>query len=216
MITLAHISDIHLSPLPQVGLSDLFGKRLTGFLNWKLKRHGEMNIGTLARSADAFGATALVVTGHAADPYDPQAVRASTGSLFALTVLRVPAHGPVVDYAHANGYRIIGTDEHGSALADAPLDTGRITTHPRCSARSVDLAAMVDREDCLDAPVVIDRVRDPVVAAIGTVRALELEAKLVTDPDAASASSRTNQLYLALKLATMRLLTRSLSLEHSR
>ena len=49
MITLAHISDIHLSPLPQVGLSDLVGKRLTGFLNWKLKRHGEMNIGTLAR-----------------------------------------------------------------------------------------------------------------------------------------------------------------------
>ena len=52
------------------------------------------NIGTLARSADAFGASALVVTGHAADPYDPQAVRASTGSLFALTVLRVPGPGP--------------------------------------------------------------------------------------------------------------------------
>src|SRR5690606_22896063 len=49
MITLAHISDIHLSPLPEVGLSDLFGKRFTGYLNWKLKRHGEMNVGTLAR-----------------------------------------------------------------------------------------------------------------------------------------------------------------------
>lgn len=83
------------------------------------------NIGTLARSADAFGASALVVTGHAADPYDPQAVRASTGSLFALTVLRVPAAGPVVEHAHANGYRIVGTDEHGTALAEAPLD-GRL------------------------------------------------------------------------------------------
>lgn len=83
------------------------------------------NIGTLARSADAFGASALVITGHAADPYDPQSVRASTGSLFALTVLRVPAHGPVVDHAHVNGYRIVGTDEHGTALADAPLD-GRV------------------------------------------------------------------------------------------
>lgn len=83
------------------------------------------NIGTLARSADAFGASALVVTGHAADPYDPQAVRASTGSLFALTVLRVPGHGPVVEHAHANGYRIVGTDEHGTSLADAALD-GRV------------------------------------------------------------------------------------------
>ena len=40
------------------------------------------NIGTLVRSADAFGATAVLVTGHAADPYDPKSVRASAGSLF--------------------------------------------------------------------------------------------------------------------------------------
>ncbi len=49
MITLAHISDIHLSPLPKVGPRDLVGKRLTGFLNWKLKRHGELNSETLVQ-----------------------------------------------------------------------------------------------------------------------------------------------------------------------
>ncbi|HEY8575021.1 MAG TPA: metallophosphoesterase [Devosia sp.] len=48
MITLAHISDIHLSPMPEVALRDLFGKRLTGYLNWKIKRHGELNSETLA------------------------------------------------------------------------------------------------------------------------------------------------------------------------
>ena len=48
MITLAHISDIHLSPMPDVGWRDLLGKRLTGFLNWKLKRHGELNSETLS------------------------------------------------------------------------------------------------------------------------------------------------------------------------
>ena len=83
------------------------------------------NIGTLARSADAFGAAALVVTGHAADPYDPRAVRASTGSLFALTVLRVPGHGPVVEWAHEHGYRIVGTDEHGTDLGSVDL-SGRL------------------------------------------------------------------------------------------
>lgn len=83
------------------------------------------NIGTLARSADAFGASALVVTGHAADPYDPQSVRASTGSLFALTVLRVPGPGPVVEHAHAHGYRIVGTDEVGSPLGEVDL-SGRL------------------------------------------------------------------------------------------
>jgi len=48
MITLAHISDIHLSPMPEVALRDLLGKRLTGFLNWKMRRNEELNSETLA------------------------------------------------------------------------------------------------------------------------------------------------------------------------
>lgn len=72
------------------------------------------NIGTLARSADAFGATGLVVTGHAADPYDPRTVRASTGSLFALTVVRSPGHREVLDWARPHGVRVVGTDEGAS------------------------------------------------------------------------------------------------------
>ena len=58
------------------------------------------NIGTLIRSADAFGAHGVIVTGHAADPYDPRAVRASTGSLFAIPVVRVPSHREVLAWAH--------------------------------------------------------------------------------------------------------------------
>lgn len=76
------------------------------------------NIGTLVRSADAFGAGGVIVTGHAADPYDPRAVRASTGSLFALPVVRVPSHREVLDWAgglRADGVpvQVVGTDERG-------------------------------------------------------------------------------------------------------
>jgi tRNA G18 (ribose-2'-O)-methylase SpoU len=76
------------------------------------------NIGTLVRSADAFGADGVVVTGHAADVYDPKAVRASTGSLFGLPVVRVPSHQAVLDWVRdvrAGGVelRVVGTDEHG-------------------------------------------------------------------------------------------------------
>jgi TrmH family RNA methyltransferase len=77
------------------------------------------NLGTLVRSADAFGATGLVVTGHAADPYDPRAVRASTGSLFALPVVRAEGHRPVLDWLDTLGdagvvCQVIGTDETGT------------------------------------------------------------------------------------------------------
>jgi len=34
--------------MPDVGWRDLLGKRLTGYLNWRLKRHGELNSETLA------------------------------------------------------------------------------------------------------------------------------------------------------------------------
>jgi 23S rRNA (uridine2479-2'-O)-methyltransferase len=76
------------------------------------------NLGTLIRSADAFGASGVIVTGHAADVYDPQSVRASTGSLFSLPAVRVPSHRPVLDWAgalRAAGVEVsvVGTDEHG-------------------------------------------------------------------------------------------------------
>jgi tRNA G18 (ribose-2'-O)-methylase SpoU len=77
------------------------------------------NIGTLIRSADAFGAHGVVVTGHAADPYDPRAVRASTGSLFAIPVVRVPSHREVLAWTSA---RIVATDERAEAdVADTDL-----------------------------------------------------------------------------------------------
>jgi tRNA G18 (ribose-2'-O)-methylase SpoU len=82
------------------------------------------NIGTLARSADAFGASGLVVTGHAADPYDPRAVRASTGSLFALTVVRAPSHRELLDWARPAGVRVVGTDETGTVDLRAADLTG--------------------------------------------------------------------------------------------
>lgn len=85
------------------------------------------NIGTLIRSADAFGASGVVVTGHAADVYDPKTVRASTGSLFAVPVIRVPSPRPVLAWAgalRATGVavRLVGTDETGPVdLADHDL-----------------------------------------------------------------------------------------------
>jgi TrmH family RNA methyltransferase len=81
------------------------------------------NLGSIIRSADAFGAHGVLVAGHAADPYDPKAVRASTGSLFALPTVRVPGLEQVEAWRarqRADGVeiRLVGTDEHGTADVD--------------------------------------------------------------------------------------------------
>jgi tRNA G18 (ribose-2'-O)-methylase SpoU len=78
------------------------------------------NLGTLVRSADAFGACGVVVTGHAADIYDPRTVRASTGSLFTLPVVHVASAPDVLAWlAHERAdLRIVGTDESGATTVD--------------------------------------------------------------------------------------------------
>lgn len=79
---------------------------------------GPGNIGTLLRSIDAFGGAGLVVTGHAADPYDPKSVRASTGSLFCIPTVRAEGPLPVLelinDLRESGGpVQLLGTDEGG-------------------------------------------------------------------------------------------------------
>ncbi|MPZ38142.1 MAG: metallophosphoesterase [Rhizobiales bacterium] len=46
---LAHVSDPHLAPLPQVRLYELIGKRVTGFVNWRRKRAAIHQAEVLAR-----------------------------------------------------------------------------------------------------------------------------------------------------------------------
>lgn len=43
MFRLAHISDIHLSPLPRVRYRELASKRITGYINWLRNRKGAMH-----------------------------------------------------------------------------------------------------------------------------------------------------------------------------
>lgn len=76
------------------------------------------NIGAIVRSMDALGGHGLIVSGHAADPYDPKSVRASTGSLFATPVVRAASGTPVFDWVRdvrtqGTPLTLIATDERG-------------------------------------------------------------------------------------------------------
>lgn len=82
------------------------------------------NIGTVIRSADAFGAAGVIVTAHAADVYDPKTVRASTGSLFAVPVVRQASHKEVLAWAREHELPVVGTDETGSLDIDSYDLTG--------------------------------------------------------------------------------------------
>jgi TrmH family RNA methyltransferase len=88
---------------------------------------GPGNIGSLARSVDALGGAGLVVTGHAADPWDPAAIRASTRAVVALPVGGAPTHPEVLDWvasrrAAGEPWTVLGLDEAGGReLAEEDL-----------------------------------------------------------------------------------------------
>jgi len=66
MITLAHMSDIHLAPLPPVRAKDLLNKRITGYVNWRMKRQRTLDgegLNTLVRHMQAQNPDFIAVTG---------------------------------------------------------------------------------------------------------------------------------------------------------
>jgi 3',5'-cyclic AMP phosphodiesterase CpdA len=63
---LAHLSDPHLAPLPPPRLSDLIGKRVTGFVNWRRKRaaiHRPEVLARIVADLKAQAADHIAVTG---------------------------------------------------------------------------------------------------------------------------------------------------------
>lgn len=74
------------------------------------------NVGAVARTADAAGMTGLIVTGQGAtDLYNPNAVRASLGALFALPLATAPAE-ELLAWLKASGVAIFAARVEGSQL----------------------------------------------------------------------------------------------------
>lgn len=52
MFKLAHISDVHLGPLPKLTFRELASKRITGFVNWHRNRRKHLFTDTLEKLLD--------------------------------------------------------------------------------------------------------------------------------------------------------------------
>jgi TrmH family RNA methyltransferase len=81
------------------------------------------NLGTLIRSCDALGVDGLVITGHAADLYDPETISATTGSFFALPTVRMPSHNELLPWfdtirQQIGSFQLVGS----SAKAQTTID----------------------------------------------------------------------------------------------
>lgn len=75
------------------------------------------NLGTIIRSCDALGVNGLIMTGHSADLYAPETIRATAGSFFAIPVIRLPSHNDLLPWLkdlknRFNELQIVGTSSN--------------------------------------------------------------------------------------------------------
>ena len=84
------------------------------------------NLGAMVRSAQAFGADAVVTLKETASPFNPKAVRSSTGAVFRLPVVHDLEPGPLFESLKKAQVRIVAADPHSpSPITQADL-TGRL------------------------------------------------------------------------------------------
>jgi len=86
------------------------GERDVALALWRVADPG--NVGTLLRTADAFGA-AVALSGGCADPVGPRALRASAGAVFRV---------PIVDWDAAPARRVALVAHGGASLESVALE----------------------------------------------------------------------------------------------
>jgi 23S rRNA (guanosine2251-2'-O)-methyltransferase len=98
-------------PLPELSLAELLAiTHETALLVALDQVEDPQNLGAIARSAEAAGATALILTRRHAPPLSPAVSRASAGAIEHLPVARVPNLARALAALGGRGYWRIGAD----------------------------------------------------------------------------------------------------------
>jgi RNA methyltransferase, TrmH family len=112
--------------------------------------HDPGNVGTVLRSAVAFGASSVAIGPDTADPFGPKAVRASMGAIFAVPVARVAS---VAQLPAPRVALVAGAGDALRGRSDGTLVIGAERTGlPEEVVEACDAAARIDIEgDSLNA-----------------------------------------------------------------
>lgn len=73
------------------------------------------NLGALLRTSEAVGGGGVILLGHTCDPYDPSAIRASTGAIFSQRLARASLP-ELARWKREHGYTVVGAS--GAATTD--------------------------------------------------------------------------------------------------
>ena len=151
----------------EFSLADVLSKADTGPLLAIAGVQDPGNLGTILRSAEAFGAAGAILGTGTVSPYNPKVTRASAGSIFRLPVVR--AQMPeVLTEMRKRKIRLIATSSHkGTALPEAQL-TGPLAIFigSEGAGLSRDLMAQMDELVAIPHAATVESLNAGVAASI--------------------------------------------------
>jgi TrmH family RNA methyltransferase len=121
------------------------------------------NVGTIVRSAEAFGATGVVTTRGSADPWSPKAVRASAGSALRLPVLRGMAVPVLLAQLRVAEVKIVAASSRG---------TGELGAEAHAAANLRDSVAIFIGNEGAGLPPEVEHAADARIS-IPTIESVE-------------------------------------------
>jgi RNA methyltransferase, TrmH family len=126
------------------------------------------NVGTIVRSAEAFGATGVITLRGTADPWSPKAVRASAGSALRLPLLRGMAPSVALvqlRVANVSIYAAVSGVKHGSDVQHLSREKDNETTEARSLSTSfADACAILIGSEGHGLPPELEREADGIVS----------------------------------------------------
>ncbi len=109
------------------------------------------NLGTILRSAEAFGASGMLVAEKTVCHLSPKVVRASAGSVFRLPVVSVLLHEALVKLRHA-GLRLVATSSHKGTPADQADLSGKLALFIGNEGAGLPREAMKEMDETIAIP----------------------------------------------------------------
>ncbi|MEA4869868.1 MAG: RNA methyltransferase [Christensenella sp.] len=101
------------------------------------------NVGTILRSADAFGAAGVLLSPSCADPYSPKTLRAAMGSTYHLPVWQ-GALAPEIARLKQSGFVALCGDLHGSETLPALASSVALVIGSEGSGVSAEVRALCE------------------------------------------------------------------------
>ncbi|MGD1062469.1 MAG: RNA methyltransferase [Terracidiphilus sp.] len=141
------------------------------------------NLGTILRSAEAFGATGVVSLPGTVSAWNPKAVRASAGSVFRVPLLAVNQR-ECFEKLHEAGVKILATTVHGAQPADRVNLAGPVVLIIGNEGNGVadDLAAKADARITIPCPGPVESLNAAVAASVLLYEAARQRATRMSKP----------------------------------